>query len=180
MRTQLEAVAFLKARGFKIGKSKFNNDVRASLVPTNEAGEFEEAALLGYAASAGLQAVARIEDKAAAAAQQSRLAADAELKSVQAERQKLKLAREQGLLMPREDHERDLAARATFFKSEVEAFIIRTAPAAIALVGGDEGKLQELIHFWQERTADWMDAWSQDREFVVRLEDDGQDAEAQA
>jgi len=168
-RTQLDAVAFLKARGFKIGKSKFNNDVRSGLVPSNEAGEFEEAALLGYAASAGLQAVAKIEDKATAAAQQDRLTADAALKSVQAERQRLKLAREQGLLMPREDHERDLAARATFFKSEIEAFIIRTAPEAIALVGGSEGKLQELICFWQERSADWMDAWSQDREFVVSL-----------
>ena len=27
-RTQLDAVAFLQGRGFKVGKSKFNNDVR--------------------------------------------------------------------------------------------------------------------------------------------------------
>lgn len=174
-RTQLDAVAFLQGRGFKVGKSKFNNDVRGGRIPTNDAGEFEEGALLGYAAT-HLQPVAKVEDKAASAAHQERLSADADLKKVQAERQRLKLLREQGQLMPREDHERDLASRATFFKSEIEAFIIRTAPDAIALVEGDESRVQDLVHFWQERTADWMDAWSQDREFVVPQDDEGQGA----
>lgn len=175
--TQLAAVDFLKAQGFKVGKSKFNADVKKGLIPAGPDGSFEAAALLGYAA-ARLKPLAAAENTAGAKAMNARQAADAELKQVQADRFRLKLQKEQGLLMPRADHEADLSLRAQFFKAEIEGFIHHKAGELIALVGGDEAKLQDLIRWWEEQAAEWMDAWSQDREFNTPDEPGDEDAPA--
>ena len=37
----------------------------------------------------------------------------------------------------------------------------------IHLTDGDESKLPALVRFWGEKTAVWMDVWSQEREFSV-------------
>jgi hypothetical protein len=170
-RTQLDAVAFLKNRGFRISKSSFNRDLKAGKVSTDANGHFEEPALLAYAV-AMREPTAAVADKALSSATTERLSADAELKKYQAERQKLKLEKEQGLLMPRADHERDLAARALFFRREVENFIHLHGAAIIHLTGGDEDRLAALEAFWEEKTADWMHSWSEDREFLVPDADD--------
>lgn len=163
---QVDAVAFLRERGFKLSASAFCRDLKAGRVSTNPLGHFEEGALLAYAVALK-EPTAKAEDKALSSATANRLSADAELKRYQAERQRLKLEKEQGLLMPRSDHERDLAARALFFRREVENYIHLYGPGIIHLVGGDEDKLPLLLQHWEETTAVWMDAWSQERSFAV-------------
>lgn len=165
-KTQLDAVAFLKDRGFKVSKSAFGRDLKARKVSTDTNGHFEESSLLAYALALR-EPVATVEDRSLSSATTERLSADAELKKYQAERQKLKLEKELGKLMPRSEHERDLAARALFFKKEVENFIHLYGPGIIHLVGGDENRLSDLVAHWETATADWMNAWAQEREFVV-------------
>jgi len=172
-KTQLDAVAFLKGSGFKIAKSKFNKDFKAGKIPRNADGHFEEGVLLAYAA-ANLSPVATVENKAAGEAMVNRMSADAELKKFQAERQKLKLEKELGKLMFRSEVERGLAARAGFFRAQIENFGHLMGGRIIALVDGDEAKLPEFLRFWEESTVDWMDAWSADREFV---NGDGEEAD---
>jgi hypothetical protein len=172
-KTQLDAVGYLNNAGYKIAKSKFNRDVNERKVPTNKDGHFEESALLGYA-GVNLSATGQLADRATGEATLERLSADAELKKIQAQRQQLKLEKEQGQLMPRAEHERELGARARFFKAEVRNFIKLHGAAMIHLVGGQEEKLPDLFRFWDEATANWMDAWAQDRQFVV---DDGEPEE---
>ena len=174
-KTQLDAVAFLKDRGFKVSKSALNRDLKKGRISTDINGHFEENSLLAYALALK-EPTATVENKALSSATTDRLSADAELKKYQAERQKLKLEKEQGLLMPRSEHERDLAARALFFKKEVENFIHLYGPGIIHLVGGDESRLADLIAHWEATTADWMNAWAQEREFVVN--DDPEQDEA--
>ena len=169
-RKQLDAVAYLRDAGFKISKSRFNRDVQARRMPTNAEGHFEETALLGYAA-AHLTPTGQVENRALADATVGKLSADAEVKTYQAARLKLKLEKEQALLMPRADHERDLAARALFFRREVENFIHLHGPGIIHLVGGEEDRLPALLEYWERSTADWMNAWAQEREFLVPDED---------
>lgn len=77
-----------------------------------------------------------------------------------------------------EVHEQDLAARAVFFKAEVQSFIHRKAGEIIALVGGREETVPELIAWWDDATADWMDAWSTEQEFVTQDGDAAEDVEA--
>ena len=47
----------------------------------------------------------------------------------------------------------------------------------IALVGGDESKLQDLIVHWMKTTRGWISAWDSDREFVVQDEETSADGE---
>ena len=174
-KTQLDAVAFLKDRGFKVSKSSLSRDLKSGRISTDAQGNFEESALLAYAVALK-EPTAVVENKALSSATAERLTADADLKRWQAERQKLKLEKEQGLLMLRSEHERDLAARALFFKREIENFIHLHGPGIIHLVGGDEHRLPDLIAHWEEKTADWMNSWAEEREFLPpddEAEDDG-------
>ncbi|MDL2226559.1 hypothetical protein LJB86_02750 [Deltaproteobacteria bacterium OttesenSCG-928-M10] len=167
-RTQLEAVEYLQAQGYKISKSKLSLDLRKKRLPTTPEGGFEASALLGYART-HCTPLARAEDQNESSANLERIKADAANKQAMAERNRLKLERERGNLMPRDEHELDLAARAAFFRREVETLGQRLGPRLIHLVGGDENRLPDFLEFWQENTEIWMDAWSEDREFAVPL-----------
>lgn len=172
LKTQLDAVKFLQDQGFKLSKSKFGRDVNDRKVATNAEGQFEDGALLAYAA-AHLTPAAQAENRALSDANVNRLAADADFKRISAERARMKMEKEQGLLMPRAQYEEDLAARAMFFKSEVDSFGFRKVGEIIALVNGDESKLLDLLKWWAKQTADWMDAWVSDRQFVANEEETG-------
>lgn len=177
-KTQLDAVAFLKDRGFKVSKSALNRDLRAGKITTDANGHFEESSLLAYALALK-EPTATVENKALSSATTDRLSADAELKMYQAKRQKLKLEQEQGKLMLRTEYERDLAARALFFKHEVRNFIHLHGPAMIHIADGDEAKLPALIRFWEDKTVVWMDVWSNEREFSVADYDDADNEQAE-
>ena len=164
--TQLEAVEYLNDYGYKIKKSKFSKDFKAGLVSANAEGHFEKNALLGYA-SIHCPALERLGDRAGSEANLERVKADAENKRAMAERNRLKLERELGNIISRDEHETELAARAAFFRREIETFGVRLAPRIIALVGGDDQRLEALIKFWREETEIWMDGWSGDRAFIV-------------
>ena len=79
--------------------------------------------------------------------------------------------------MPKADHERDLSARALFFKNEVRNFVHLYGPEIIIFLGGDESKLRDFVRWWEEKTGIWMDAWAQEREFLVEDADDDAAAE---
>ncbi len=165
-RTQMEGVKYLNGQGYKIGRDKFSRHVIEGLIPKLPGGGFEASALLGYAA-AHCEPLASAVNREADSAALERMKADTANKMAMAERNRLKLERERGNLMPRDEHETDLAARAAFFRREVETFGPRLGPRIIHLVGGDENKLPAFVEFWKEQTAVWLDAYAQDREFVI-------------
>lgn len=170
LKTQNACLAFLVDAGFKISKSQLSRDVAARKLTKTPEGYFDEQALLAYA-NVHLQPTAQVENRALSDATVRRLEADAEQKKLAAERTRLKLAKEQGLLMEIAAHEDDLAARALFFRSEIEAFGYRVAGELIALVGGDPDKQGDFLAWWQNATADWMDAWAADRDFNTELDE---------
>ena len=176
-RTAADAVEWLKMQGYKISAPQFSRHFHAGKIARDGDGFFTAAALLGYAA-AQLQPVARIDDAESRSVALGKMSADSELKTVRAARERLKLEKEQGKLMSVEVHEQDLAARAVFFKAEVQSFIHRKAGEIIALVGGREETVPELIAWWDDATADWMDAWSTEQEFVTQDGDAAEDVEA--
>ena len=176
-RTQTEAVDFLAASGFKLSNAKLSRDLKGGKLSTNTAGHYEEGSLLAYAA-VHLKPRAQVESRAAVDAATERIVADTRLKDAAAARAELKLAKEQGLLMPRTEHSRELAARALFFKREVENFIYLHGGSIIHEVGGDEARLPDLIRFWAGVTADWMNTWAEEREFTAREEADEEAGQA--
>lgn len=171
--TQLEALDYLQGQGYKVSKSKFNRDKAKGLVPTTAEGFFEANGLMGYA-KVHCPVRERADDAAAGQAALERLKADAEYKRVMAERGRLKMEQEQGRLIAREDHERDLAARAAFFRREMETFGPRLGPQIILAVGGDDGRLPEFLALWRDEVETLMDAWAQDRDFVLDQGDQGE------
>lgn len=170
-KTQVAAVAFLVEQGFKVGKSKFNNDVAAGLVSTNADGYFEEGPLLAYAAL-HLTAKAKAEDTQRQRAHVEKLSADQALKITMNERLQHKLAVERGEVIARSDHELELAARAQFFKGDLLQFARALAPDIIVYLHADESRLPGLIAMMNKRLEASMDAWSADREFVVTLSEE--------
>lgn len=159
------ALAYLQGRGFAIQKTKFYADCKAGLIPTDASGRFEEAVLLAYAAS--LPSAAKEEDGRLAEESRRRLTADADHKAEQARLTRLRRQKLEGLLVERSQLERDLAARAQFFRRQLENWGPLVGGRIIDAVGGDETKLPDLLLLWEEAVAEWLDAWSADREFVV-------------
>ena len=173
-KTQTDAVRFLTSQGFKISKATFNEHLHRGSVCTNEDGFFHKSTLLGYAVN-NLRSTVVDGDVRGREAQMTRASSDADLKQVKAERERIRLKKEQGLVMPRVEHENALAARALFFRQEIQSFIYRKADDIIELVGGNEKNHHKLVHFWEKETADWMDAWSTERDFSIsdeNLDDD--------
>lgn len=170
-KTQLDCVQWLEMQGFKISRSTFSLHVKSGKVATNAAGLFEASALLGYAA-VNLTPTVKIEDAKARETTIGKISADSDLKTVRAERERLKLHREQGRLMPVSDHENELSARALFFKAEIEGFIHRKSSELIAVVEGKHDRKMDLITWWNDVTADWMDAWSRERDFADSADED--------
>lgn len=163
IKTQKESVEFLTNAGFKVSTSQFNRDVLAGKVARTPDG-YEEGALLAYAA-AHLKPLARQEQRELTNVTVSRLSADAEMKKINAERSRLKLEKERGTLVPRNEVEEALAARALFFRNEIENFGLRKAGEIIDLVRGDPAMLEAFMDWWRDETADWMDAWSGEMSF---------------
>ncbi len=161
IKTQKEAVKWLNSRGYKVSRAGFNRAFKAGRIPTSEDGTFDEAALLGYAGT-DLEATARVENRVITDAAEEKLLADAKLKKAQADRAELRLMTERGQLIDKDEAEAALAERAAFFKSEIENFARRKGAEIIDLVGGNSDLLPKFLKWWNNATADWMNAWSVD------------------
>jgi hypothetical protein len=168
-KTQVAAVAFLVEQGFKVGKSKFNNDVAAGLVSTNAEGHFEEGPLLAYAAL-HLTAKAKTEDAQRQRAHVEKLSADQALKITMNERLQHKLAVERGEVIARADHERELATRCMFFRADLLTLSRELAPQLVVALGVDESRIKQVRLMLEEALLARMDFWASDREFVVPLD----------
>lgn len=175
-KTQVDACTFLRDSGFKVSKSQFNRDVTAGKVAKNADGFFEESALMGYAA-VHLSPLEQLGNRALAEASVDRVSADAKLKTYSAERARLKLEKEMGLLISRAEHEEDLASRAAFFRREIESFGRRKTGEMLTVLHGDESCVAAFLAWWDAETSDWMDAWSADREFTILSDQQEDEAE---
>lgn len=176
-KSQIDTVAFLEGRGYKISKSSFNRDVKKNIVSTTDEGHFEENSLLAYA-MAFKTPTGSHEDKKLTHATKDKISHEARLKKFQTDRLQIKLEKEQGKIISRSRHEQELGARALFFKREIENFIHLYGPGIIHIVGGDEEKLPILTAHWDEITADWMNIWSNERQFVASSDIEEEEDEA--
>jgi hypothetical protein len=158
---------FLQGLGYKISQAKIYKDIEQGRLGKQKDGTFSPDVLVAYA-RAFLEPVGGrgVDDRGAEAAT-NRLLADADLRSVQARRMQLKLDQETGHLIPREEHELALAARAQFFRNQVDVLCHLAAPRILTAVGGDEARLPDLILLLREMTAVWLDAFAADKTFVV-------------
>ena len=170
IKTQKEAVQWLNARGYKCSRAGFNRAFKAGRIPTSDDGTFDESVLLAFAGT-DLEATAKIENRVITDAAEEKLLADAKLKKAQADRAELRLMTERGQLINKDEAEAALAERAAFFKSEIENFARRKGAEIIDLVNGNSDLLPKFLKWWNNATADWMNAWSVDG-FTMTDDDD--------
>jgi hypothetical protein len=166
------SVTYLEALGYKVYYSKLRDDsLNGRLERDPKSGKFTESSLKEYAGkylvmegSKGGLKTREAEAKAA------RMESDAKLKRIMAERNQLKLDVERGLVIEVGKYEQALAARMAFFKNEVEVLGSAVVDAMVERFGVGSGRKEEILTWWGEATAGWLDAFSKDREFTVDLD----------
>ena len=80
--------------------------------------------------------------------------------------------------MEREQHQRELAARANFFKRQLVTGANALAGPIIAAVEGNPAKRRDLVFLLRDYWEDTMDAWVGQRSFVLDEENsNGQEGE---
>jgi len=85
----------------------------------------------------------------------------------QLENLRLKNKVAQGLYVPKDAFERELAQRAIIFKADLETFCRAKAPDVVAVVGGDKDRIPDLIEYLLSESAGWINRYAADREFIV-------------
>ncbi len=72
-----------------------------------------------------------------------------------------------GLYVPKDAFERELAQRAMIFKADAEAFCRMQSGMIISLVGGDKDMAPDLTEYMLGAIAGWLSRYATDREFIV-------------
>jgi hypothetical protein len=163
----LAVIDYLKINNWKIAKSRAYEHQKEGKIKPQANGTFRLSDVEKYAAthlkrSDGKTASGSLEKYAE---EKARVELDKEKEKLKQIQHKNKMA--DGLFVPREAFEQELAKRAAVIKSDVENFIRGGAEKIIALVGGDPAKAPALIEHQLDASADWLNRYAGDKEFKV-------------
>ncbi|NDV20015.1 hypothetical protein GO013_11335 [Pseudodesulfovibrio sp. JC047] len=172
-RTQTEAWQFLDGEGFKSNSSSFGRHCQAGLVGKNTDGAFEAEALLTYARAklnrktSGKKVTQEEKDRDV-----RKKEAEINLTEFKAERERIKLEKEQGKLIERNHVQREIGARAgvlsSMFKSEVQ----KRGRELVETVEGKPGKTRDLIRALIEMFDDMATEYSNMKTIEVMISDE--------
>lgn len=158
---------YLKAHGWKIGKTQVYQHVEAKKIKRGDDGKFLISSIDKYA----LKYLRRLDgskpSKDLAKIQERRYAAELRDTEAGAAMKEMKLSLLKGEYVEKGEFERALAQRAAVFKNDLESFIHGQAAGIINLVGGTPDKTPDLIEFMLDRTAEWLNRYADEREFTV-------------
>jgi hypothetical protein len=166
-----EAARYLRAQGWKLGKSRIYKDHSAGKLAPGSDGRYLHAALDQYALanltrSDGSPVTAG--DNELARLQRESIEEELAHRKITRQRAELKFDRERGLLIPRDAFETEIAARAAVFRSDYENFCYMRAPEIIDTVAGDQARAPELITLMLAAGEIWFSRYAEERE--IRLE----------
>ena len=118
--------------------------------------------------------------------QKERLTAETLKMKAQAEHWQTKTRALTGSFVPRELFEMELAKRVSVLKNDLESFARSNAPGIISMVEGVPEKAPDLIQFLLNCIEDFLDRYSEEREFrvpampaLLETSDDPEDDEAE-
>ncbi len=172
----LKVETYLAASGWKVKKSKLYKDKRAGLLKVQPDGAVLRADADAYAVLARL----RPADAAPDAPDQKSLElrrqleeAELEAKRQLVERNKLRLARELGEVVPREEVDRILVAAVSVLRSGMRQWIYGRMAELVELVRGDPSRVEPAIHMFLDESNAFFNGFARARNFdVVDDEDD--------
>ena len=169
--TTLQSVAdvhkYLKAHAWKISKTQLYEHVERKFIKRSDDGPFSIAAVDKYALRYLKRADGSKPSKALADIQEKKYEADVRQSVASAEMKEIKISILKGEYVRRDAFEQALAERAMLFKYDIETFCRAKAHTIVDLVGGDKEKIPDLIEYLLEETANWLNRYSEDREFEI-------------
>jgi hypothetical protein len=166
----LAVVTHLETQGWKIKKSAAYKHRKEGKIRPQKNGAFRVVDVEKYAA-AFLKRTDSGQKQADAMTglQEERVRAEVDKLKAQAKHWGLKENIAAGRYVEKGTFERELARRAAVFKNDIEIFVRSQAAEIINFVAGNQERTPELIEWLLDRTADWLDRYSADREFTVPL-----------
>ena len=164
-------IAYLDAAGWKVRKSAAYQHKKEGKLRPGDDGQFSVKAVDKYA-ERWLQ---RKDGSAPSieALSVERAQAELEKTKAQARHWDTKTKIELGQYVPRDEWNRELAARANIFKSDIENLIRSESQALILLVEGNQDKAPELIDYYLKQVEVWIDRYTQKKAWrsEIKIED---------
>jgi len=165
---------YLSAAGWKVKKSKLYQDKKKGLLKMQPDGTVLKSDADAYAAVnlAPADAAPDADDQETLRLKREQLRMDLEIKRQVQERGLMRLQKERGELVPREEVDQILVSAVTVLRSSLRQWLYVNMGELVELVAGDPAKIEPAIHFWLNASNEFFNGFSRRREFEV--EDDGE------
>jgi len=164
----LAVVDHLSAQGWKARKSNVYNHRKDGKIRPQPDGSFRIADVERYAETY-LKRKDGSESGKLDKLQERKLNAEIAKTEAQTEHWVNRARASSGSFIPKEHHERDLARRASVFRTDLETFARSEASEIVSLVGGDAGKIPELVIWILGRFDGFLANYAEEKEFTVPL-----------
>lgn len=162
----LAVADYLSVQGWKAGKSTIYKHQKEGKLRPQQDGTFRIADVEKYAA-AFLKRLDGSQSGKLDQLQQDKLIAETRKSLAQAEHWEKKTQVFTGEFVPKDFFERELAKRASIFRSDLEGFARAEAFGIIHLVEGDAGKISDLISYLLEKIDAFLDRYTEEKEFTL-------------
>ena len=156
---------YLQSKGWKVSQSSIYSHHEQGRLKKNKDGVFLIKDVDVYAKENLDRLDGSESDKSTESLQDQIKKAELNKMKAQAEHWKLKTEIESGRYVERASFERELAARATVFKSDMQNFFRSRASEIVGIVDGQETKIPDLIDYLLDQGEIWLGRYSENREF---------------
>lgn len=172
------ALVYLQQNGWKIKSTTFKNDRKKGRFLADADGYFHKEELDRYA-KAWLKRndTGKREGDDEVALRQKKLERELRALEIEVERKELRLRKEQGLYIERDQMEIELAARAGILEAGLKHWVQSQAASWIRLVDGDIGKTGHLIGAMVRDLDEHIDGYARKRDYEVVIADVATDDE---
>ena len=163
----LAVFEYLKKNGWKVGRSLVYEHRKDGMLRPRSDGLFHLPDIQKYISIAQLKNVNSSAVSDADKFYDEKVKADLDIAKEKLKQLQLKNQVTQGMFVPRDAFDRELAQRAMIFKVDIETFCRSQAGPIVNLVDGDKEKVPDLIEFMLASAARWLNSYSADRAFTV-------------
>jgi hypothetical protein len=166
---RLSAWEFINAQGWKISRGRFYQHADEKKVRPNREGKYNQKDLIRYAKRYLKKMDGSTSSEETEQLQQAKADAEARKLRAQAEHWEIKTKALSGQYVDKEWFERELAARAAVFRSDIENFIRSEASAMITIAAGDPARAPDLTDHMMKRVEEWLARYSEGRKFEAPM-----------
>ncbi|VFQ43493.1 hypothetical protein [Desulfoluna butyratoxydans] len=160
--------AYLKEAGYKVSQSTVYKHRDEGRIPVQKNGSFLVKDVDRYAAMHLKPLDGSKMNEGMEELQKEKLQAETKKVKAQAEHWSIKTLVESGQYIDRELFNRELAARASIFKKDLETFVRTQSGKMIRLVDGNAELGPDLINFWLEKLEIFIGRYSQPKKWQVK------------